>query len=233
MGEGTRTACFHTFTQEEGQENLEFSIRFTPTGNAGETHTITFASIYNPDYKPDMESSSGYGAYHNMICCSRSVYLSAAPGEPAPVDATSPAVHDFTVTQEELTHRFIEEDLAVLYGCEGLTMEALDETVRFAELIDGEIVFDRYAMTENTAEIDFCLCGTDGKEYAVTFFLDHQPAFETQRLTLKKGMVTRLYVSVDPAELDHSATSYFIAVPLDPDGAQNTEKSASILLYQQ
>lgn len=40
VGEGTRTACFHTFTQEEGQENLEFSIRFTPTGNAGETHTI-------------------------------------------------------------------------------------------------------------------------------------------------------------------------------------------------
>lgn len=233
VGEGTQTAYFHTFTQEEGQENLEFSIRVIPTGNAGEMHTITFASIYNPDYKPDMESSSGYGAYHNMVCCSRSVYLSAAPGEPARADATVPAVHEFAVTQEELTHRFIKEDLAVFYGCEDLTMEALDETVRFAEFIDGKIVFDHYAVTENTATIDFCLCGTDGKEYAVNFFLDHQPAFETQRVALKKGMVTRLSVSVDPAELNHSATSYFIAVPLDADGAQNPEKSASILLYQQ
>ena len=232
VGDGTQTDYFHTFTQEKDEGELEFTIRFMPTGNAGETHTLTFASIYNPDHKPDMENSFGYGAYHNMVCCTRSVYLSAAPGETVPTD-TSPAVDAFAVTQDELTHHFIEEDLAVFYGCENLTMEALDETVRFAEFIDGDIVFDHYALTENVATTDFCLCGTKDSEYAVTFFLDHRPAFETQRVTLEKGMVTRLSVCVDPAKLERSSTCYFIAVPLDADGAQSPEKSASILLYQQ
>lgn len=229
VGEGTGVSYLHTFSQTEGEE-LEFSIRFMPTGNAGETHTITFASIYNPYYKPDMKSSSGYGAYHNMLCCSRSVYLTVSPDDTTPNEASA-SIHDFTVAQEELTHHFIKDELSAFYGCEELTMEELDKTVRFAEFIDGTAVFDNYLLKEDPVTIDFCLFGTDGKEYAVTFFVDHKPAFETQLLTVEKGMVTRLSVSIDPSEIEQSATIYFIAVPLDSDGY--AEKSSSILLYKQ
>ena len=107
VGEGTDARYCHTFTQAEDKEKIDFVIRFVPTGKAGETHTVTFASIYAPGYAPDMIDRSGYGAYHNMLSCSRQVYLAVDPEGAAPACETAAAIQEVTVTQEELTHRSI------------------------------------------------------------------------------------------------------------------------------
>lgn len=233
VGEGTPSSYCHTFTQAENEESISFPIRFIPSGKVGETHTITFASIYNPSYKPDMKSSSGYGTYHNMIYCMKSVYLAANPPETSNQSETSAEMKELTVTNEELTHRFLEEDLSALYGMEKLTMENLDETVRFVQRIDDKIISDNYALTDKPVTIEICLCGTDGKKYAVTPYLDHQPICKTQLVTIQKGMVTCLSVSINPADIEESASIYFMAVPLDESDALSVEKSRSILLYKQ
>lgn len=232
VGDGTEASYCHTFTQNEKKEKLSFSIRFTPTGRAGERHTLTVASIYNPDYKPDMKNSSSYGANHNIVCCVRPVYLSVDPPVSSSQSETFHTVKELTVTEEELTHDFLEKNLSVLYGMRELTMETLDKQVYFADLINGELVFDNYAISNEPVSAELCLCGTDGKSYAVTLYLDHQPVCETQRLTVHKGKITRLSVSIDPAVIKDSSTAYFVAVPLDEEDSVNVVKSRSILLYK-
>ena len=55
----------HSFPAEEDQS---FSFLFEPvTGRAGDTLTLTVVSITNPDFQPDMESTSSYGWYHKTL----------------------------------------------------------------------------------------------------------------------------------------------------------------------
>ena len=52
----------HSFSAGEDQS---FSFLFEPvTGSAGDTLALTVVSITNPDFQPDMESTSSYGWYH-------------------------------------------------------------------------------------------------------------------------------------------------------------------------
>jgi len=45
-----------------------FPYLFEPaTGSVGDTLTLTVVSITNPDFQPDMESTSGYVWYHKCL----------------------------------------------------------------------------------------------------------------------------------------------------------------------
>ena len=37
------------------------------TGSTGDTLALTVVSITNPDFQPDMESTSSYGWYHSFV----------------------------------------------------------------------------------------------------------------------------------------------------------------------
>nr|WP_300842516.1 hypothetical protein [uncultured Acetatifactor sp.] len=81
----------HSFAAgEEGGIRI-FPYLFEPeTGSVGDTLTLTVVSITNPDFQPDMESTSGYGWYHKCLEYRTQLQFneSASPDIPFSVKAT-------------------------------------------------------------------------------------------------------------------------------------------------
>ena len=48
-------------------------------GHGGDTLNLTIVSITNPDFQPDMESTSSYGWYHNALSASVEMRFNADP----------------------------------------------------------------------------------------------------------------------------------------------------------
>ena len=114
----------HSFTAGEDQS---FSFFFEPvTGSASDTLTLTVVSITNPDFQPDMESTSSYGWYHKTL--DSNIELKFNTDAPSARSDDPPVREIFThsdVREEKVTAQYVETELPK-HGWGGVSMDTLD-----------------------------------------------------------------------------------------------------------
>ena len=223
----------HSFSAGEDQN---FSFLFKPvTGSAGDTLALTVVSITNPDFQPDMESTSGYGWYHKTL--DSRVELQFNADTPAAHPDLPPVREIFSqseVREEKVTAQYVENELPK-YGWGGVSMDTLDDGIYYTISYDGGIVYDNLRVSAPVT-LRFTMCGTAGTSHSIAFFLDHQPVKLDENtscsVTLSKGGVMELEAVIDPDKLGQFNTFYCVAVP--QDGASGPFfKTNSILLYKE
>ena len=223
----------HSFPAEEDQS---FSFLFEPvTGSAGDTLALTVVSITNPDFQPDMESTSSYGWYHKTL--DSRVELQFNVDAPAAHSDLPPVQEIFSqseVQEEKVTAQYVENELPK-YGWGGVSMDTLDSGIYYTFSCDGGITYDNLRVSAPVT-LRFTMCGTAGTSYSIAFFLDHRPVkldeSTCRSITLSKGGVMELEAVIDPDKLGQFNTFYCVAVP--QGGASGSFfKTNSILLYKE
>ena len=223
----------HSFSAGEDQS---FSFLFEPvTGSAGDTLALTVVSITNPDFQPDMESTSSYGWYHKTLdSCVEMQFNADAPAAHSDLPPAREIFSQSEAREEKVTAQYVENELPK-YGWGGVSMDTLDSGIYYTFSCDGGITYDNLRVS-TPVTLQFTMCGTAGTSYNIAFFLDHQPVKLDEStscsVTLSKGGVMELEAVIDPDKLGQFHTFYCVAVP--QDGASGPFfKTNSILLYKE
>ncbi|MEY8313031.1 hypothetical protein AALA61_13820 [Oscillospiraceae bacterium 42-9] len=222
----------HSFAAGEDQN---FSFLFEPvTGSAGDTLTLTVVSITNPDFQPDMESTSSYGWYHKTLDSYVELKFNVdAPAAPSDLPPVREIFSQSEAREEKATARYVENELPK-YGWGGVSMDTLDSGIYYTFSCDGGITYDNLCVSAPVT-LRFTMCGTAGISYSIAFFLDHQPVELDEgtscSVTLSKGGVMELEAVIDPDKLGQFNTFYCVAVPQGGASAAFF-KTDSILLYK-
>lgn len=237
----------HTFHLSEDNEPYVFTIYFTPVGGvAGETKPLKLASVYNPEYHPDMVETSNYGSYHDITAgldLYRVVYQADAPdANNLPIGPIScienPVEQDSVITSELLAVDWI-------YGGP-IDEDTLDTTVRQQLIIDGSespLANGNYdCANQDSVHITQYLYGVPGMTYKTTFYLNHQPICDenghsTFTVTLQKGTVHTIEFDLPVSAFGDGVTFYALSLPCNssdfPDLAVDTAlRTPSVYLYQ-
>ena len=224
--------CFQTSEKHEEK----FSFVFTPnTGKKGDTLNITVMSVTRPNFQPDMKETSSYGWYHQSFERVLKLHFNEdAPNSDSIYGESVTAFRDVSISEEKVTSSFIENEL-VKVGWNGVTMDTLDNGVYSTISYDGKLVYDNINLTgKDTLTVRYTLCGTAGARYGISFFLNHKPIFfdevASYNVTLSKGNVWIIEVTIDTAQLDDFNTFYATAIAADNNFV--TSKTSSILLYK-
>ena len=222
----------HSFPAKEDQN---FSFLFEPvTGSTGDTLALTVVSITNPDFQPDMESTSSYGWYHKTLdSCVELKFNVDAPAAHSDLPPVREIFSQSEVREEKVTAQYVENELPK-YGWGGVSMDTLDSGIYYTFSCDGGIIYDNLRVSAPVT-LRFTMCGTAGTSYSIAFFLDHQPVkldeSTSYSVTLSKGGVMELEAVIDPDMLGDFNTLYCVAVPRG-EGFAPFFKSNSILLYK-
>ena len=223
----------HSFPAGEDQS---FSFLFEPvTGSTGDTLALTVVSITNPDFQPDMESTSSYGWYHKTLDSRVELQFNTdAPAARSGATSVREIFSQSEVREEKVTARYVENELPK-YGWGGVSMDTLDSGIYYTFSCDGGITYDNLRASA-PVPLRFTMCGTAGTSYSIAFFLDHQPVKLDEStscsIILSKGGVMELEAVIDPDKLGRFNTFYCVAVPRD--GASGPFfKTNSILLYKE
>jgi len=229
--EGDESYC-HVLKLENGVKK-EFALSFTPAcGEAGEKLQMTVLSVYNPDFKPDMQQTSGYGMYHNTLMATFEVEMKSASPFGGRKGISAAMVMDITQGKEEMTREFLEGPISNFYGMQKMTQENLDTKIFDGVCYDGEYLMNYISLTEEPLQITYRIFGKDGSRYKVTPFIDHMPVGDAQDILVSKGEVSTITLSVDPKKLGDFSTFYFIAIPENMENGMPQRKTDSILLYK-
>ena len=223
----------HSFPAKEDQS---FSFLFEPvTGSTGDTLALTVVSITNPDFQPDMESTSSYGWYHKTLDSHIELKFNAdAPTARSDLPPVREIFSQSEVQEEKVTAQYVENELPK-YGWGGVSMDTLDSGIFYTLSYDGGIVYDNLCIS-TPVTLQYTMCGTAGTNYSIAFFLDHQPVKLDENtscsVTLSKGGVMEIEAVIDPDKLGQFNTFYCVAVPQDGASAPFF-KTNSILLYKE
>ena len=227
----------HSFSAGEDQS---FSFLFEPvTGSTGDTLALTVVSITNPDFQPDMESTSSYGWYHKCLEYRTQLQFnkSASPDIPFQAKATD-AFSNVTIQEEKITSAYIEKTLRQ-NGWDSVTMDDLNQRVYYTADFNGSIVFDNLCLSDSDeVAFRYTICGIPGVEYDLSFFIDHQPVCLDNGLSyhvaLSKGNRWVFEIAFDASKMDSFQTFYVMAVPKNSSNdVLPVLKSNSILLYKE
>lgn len=236
---GSISYC-HTMDMDTTGITQKFSFFFTPvTGMAGDTLDIVIASIYNPTFKPDMMQTSGYGNYHQILTASYEIYFSQDAPKSSDIDNTDPSVSNLSNSESELTNDFLNIDLLSNYGLSAPDIESLDSNVYLLVYLDGKNQNSNYAVTEDSVHVTIYLCGIPNAKYEVIPYLDHSPIIPSQKVVLKKGLISTIDFEIQADALANARTFYVIASPTEASTYNSTDiyapliKSPSILLYNE
>ena len=223
----------HLFSAGEAQT---FSFLFEPvSGSTGDLLTLTVVSITNPDFHPDMESTSGYGWYHKTLDSSIQILFHAdAPAAHLNYPSVREVFSQHELQEKKVTAQYVETELPK-HGWGGVSMDTLDSGTYYTLSYDDGIVYDNLCVS-SPVTLRYTMCGTAGKSYRIAFFLDHQPVkigeSTSCSITLSKGGVMEIEAVIDPDRLGQFNTFYCVAVPQDGTAAPFF-KSNSILLYKE
>ncbi len=223
----------HSFSAGEDQS---CSFLFEPvTGSIGDTLTLTVVSITNPDFQPDMESTSSYGWYHKTLDSRVELQFNAdAPAAHSDLPSVREIFVQSDVWEEKVTAQYVESELPK-HGWGGVSMDTLDSGIYYTFSCDGGITYDNLCVSAPVT-LQFTMCGTAGTSYSIAFFLDHHPVKLGEStccsVALSKGGVMELEAVIDPDKLGQFNTFYCVAVPQDGASAPFF-KTNSILLYKE
>ena len=223
----------HSFSAGEDQS---FSFLFEPvTGSTGDTLALTVVSITNPDFQPDMESTSSYGWYHKTLDSRVELQFNAdAPATHSDLPPVREIFVQSDVREGKVTAQYVESELPK-HGWGGVSMDALDSGIYYTFSLDGGITYDNLRVSAPVT-LQYTMCGTAGTSYSIAFFLDHQPVkigeSTSCSITLSKGGVMEIEAVIDPDQLGEFNTFYCVAVPRNGTSAPFF-KTNSILLYKE
>lgn len=228
----------HYFEADDGKEE-KFTFSFLPhTGNSGDTLNLTIVSITNPEFKPDMKSTSSYGWYHKHL----ERVLKLHFNQDATMDNSGyPDVDSIftnvSVEEEKVTSSYLENEIGK-DGWGDISIDSLNTGVYSTLLYDGELVYDNVDVSgKDILTVRYTLCGMHGLEYKITFFLDHQPiSYEntiSYDVVLHKGNVWVVEATIDTSRLENFNTFYVMAVATGDSCDVGINKRDSILLYKE
>ena len=223
----------HSFSAGEDQS---FSFLFEPvTGSTGDTLALTVVSITNPDFQPDMESTSSYGWDHKTLeSCVELKFNVDAPAAHSDLPPVREIFSQSEVREEKATAQYVENELPQ-YGWGSVSMDTLDSGIYYTFSLDGGITYDNLRVYAPVT-LQYTMCGTAGASYSIAFYLDHQPVkigeSTSCSITLSKGGVMEIEAVIDPDKLGLFNTFYCVAVPQNGASAPFF-KTNSILLYKE
>lgn len=204
--EETESKHMHTFYFLD-EVNYTFSFYLIPnTGRKGDVLELCIASVYYPDYTPDMRESEGYGIFHDMLENSYLIQYNASPSwvsDSVAQNLICEVKTEERLAQDKNTTSNLSNDLnAALY-------------INDQDFTNGNY----YIANKKKNNVKLEICGTKSANYRISFFINH--------CLVSKGWETELLVQVQPdkitvidAEIDISPlmgydTFYVLMVPCD------------------
>lgn len=233
---------FHVLHLEKDNEPIKFSFYFTPvSGEKGDIQNITVASIYNPQFIPDMKETMSYGMYHSILPANYPFKINEnRNNEQFKIEEVNKLLSNITISSEAATSQFIETELN--NGVQEVKLETLNSYVFPLIYFDGSREQD-YLLVNNTTplHITFKICGIPGVEYNNIFFINHRPITDGKNIyfncKLEKGNIYTIEADLDISQLEDFSTFYVISVPVNeadfPDEVVTMQKTPSILLYKE
>lgn len=224
----------HSFHFDQEGAPCKFTFLFTPEfQNDNIKHSVCIVSITNPDFKPDMVTTSAYGA--NTSYTYFELYLQESQDEysESVANTIKPIEKIKSINQEDklLTEDFLSRNW--IFGGP-FDPKMLQTNVRQVVTFDGKEVFDNYKVSEsNSVKIQIYTCGVPGAQYKTTIFLDNNPICDsngqsTINVTLQKEMVNIIEVELDPKMIKSGSTFYAFSIPTN----KNDFTKCSIGLYK-
>lgn len=235
--EGSISYC-HTINTDPTGEAQIFSFFFSPiTGTAGDTLDIQIASIYNPQFQPDLVTSFGYGNYHQVLTASYKLTLLQTPPVFPAENKLSPIVENMEELNSDLTPEIFDSVLTSVYGISAPDLNTLDTNVYLVVQFDTANVYNSVAVSRDSVHIDIYLCGIPNAKYRIVPYINHLPIAPAQEVTLQKGSISVIGFDISASALSTPCTFYAIASPIEPSSYNSTDlyvpliKSQSVLLY--
>ncbi len=207
ISEETEAMYMHTFYFQDKVDNV-FSFYLIPTtGQKGDMLELCIASIYYPDYKPDMKESKGYGIYHDMLENSYIIKYNASP---------SLITNDMAlnlISEVEIEELPIQQDKYITTNLSNDFNVAL--YINDQDVTNGNY----YIADEKENNIKLGICGTESAEYRISFFSNHCPVssgWENElQIHVTPDKITEIDVEIDISSLDGYDTFYALIVPCD------------------
>lgn len=218
---------------KEDNVSENFSFIFTPSiGKQGEILSLYVMSIYNPNFKPDMISSSNYGMYHSELSAYQNIVFNT--------DVESPSrnldqINDLLISSEYLADDIMQKIQST--SMFSLTDEQLNNHVHTTTFYNDEnILNSNLSYDRESINVEYMIYGVPTANYKTTFFLNHEPISDSYETVLQKGKLAVISFDIDPSILSGMDTFYAISVPTNEldfkDELVNLKKSQSILLYK-
>lgn len=238
MNNSGDSSCMQYLTLENDDESYPFTISFLPvTGQIGDTLVLTVCSIYNPQFQPDMVSTSAFGQYHSELSNTINIHFNAVPSSNNALLPTKQALNSVNITSVKMTDAFVDSQLMPNYGSDGETKdEMLENNVYSFILYDGREEFNYLDIAgQEKVHITYQLCGIPGGSWRIALYGNHELLSDgtdsNWQVTLKKGEIATLEADVEVRQLDKMTTFYVVACPVS-DNKYFPTKSKSILFYQ-
>lgn len=234
----------HTFSLEEDDKDYRFSFTFIPvTGSVGDTLRLSVVSVNNPQFQPDMKTSTSYGFYHDTLESYFTIQF-ATDTDYSEGKERMAALSSVGVATKDMTSDFVNTYLDTGFIVDGQTTEErLDDAVYEFINYNGETVYDNINISDlDTVHIVYQMVGTPGAVYRVSIFANHRPLTDGEIMTwdmaLSKGKVAVLETDIDVSLLDDFTTFYVFACPVDTVGVPESNvllgvKTNSVLLYKE
>lgn len=232
------------FELEKDDQQYPFSFVFTPvTGTMGDTLELKIYSVFNPQFQPDMVTTSSYGLYYNTLEATIEVAFQASPDVDESTTKIEPLLSSVTVRSDDMTSDFVSNRLTKdLTGNGKSAMDQLEDSVFCFTDYNGESAIDNIDISnQGTLHITYQMVGVPGAAYRISLFGNNQPLTDGEALSwevaLSKGKVAVLEADIDIASLDDFTTFYIFACPVDRGGASDSvvllgEMHGPILLYK-
>lgn len=214
----------HTCYFQDYADN-RFSFYLTPsTGQKGDELEIYIASVYYPEYKPDMVKSKGYGIFHHMTGSSYTLKYYATPVQPQGSISDAAMLSDIRIQERPIAEGEKITRMPLLY-------------------IDGQDVSKgNFYVTGEKKKLQVRLEVADppGAEYVCTFFINHEAVSgsgdETPLIRIQPGKAAVIEAELDISALEGQDTFYAVLVPRDKaqidELALGVEKANSVLLVK-
>jgi hypothetical protein len=225
----------HLFNIEEDEKDYPFTFIFTPiTGKRGEQGNLTFLSVYNPSFRPDMKETVSYGNYHSILPYSSKLDFGENAGELTDTPIPMGVISGNALTYEPVTNDLLE----MLSAGTEVTPEIFEDNVFQLIYYNGATTPARNLKVEavETLKITYKLCGSAGARYRTTFYIDHEPIASADGIytqtDIKKGEISVVEAELDISALPDFSTFYAVSVPVDASMDYSAMKTSSMLLYK-
>lgn len=213
----------HVFYPED---NAEQTVLFGLNPNVGEKGAeleLCVASVFCPDYVPDMNSSKGYGIYHDMV---ESIYTICYLESPTRNISSESGVRVTEICKASEKR----ED----------TEEATDFSYKFY-IDDTDVSLGNYYNIGDKEQLKLNLeiSGVDGAAYVCNFYIDHTPCLIDNPIYIetKTGIQTDIEVVLDATDLEGGNTLYAVMVPRNvvqmSEQSIRLQKTSSVFLIRE
>lgn len=215
----------HKFYLEDNVENTISFYLVPTTGQKGETLELCIASVYYPDYKPDLISSKGFGIFHHML---ESIYLLKYNEAPSMDFDKSANVNKTALLRIES-----------IANIDGTVKEAESNFALRTYMDDQDTTAGNYYIVDKKSiHIRMEISGAQSAEYGCTFYINHTPVFCDQESTVHiqtaSNQLTVIEADIDASLLEGHNVFYAILAPCNARQISTAniglEKTNSVLL---